>query len=243
MSVTSVPQPVGTPAPRGLQARAVGIVLSPRETYADVAARPRALGAMLLVIAVSVATLGVFLSTERGQSLWLDRQMTTMEAFGVTVTDTMLAQLSTPLARLVYFSGRIALIPLTALAIAAGGMAIFNVALGGDASFKQIFAVVAHSQIVAALTLVILTPLNYAREALSNPTNVSGLLPMLDDTSFPARLLGSIDLVQVWWIVNLAIGLAVLYKRRTGPIAMAMLGIYALFAATLAGAMTAFSGD
>lgn len=241
MPVTTVPQPGGTAASKELQARAVGVILSPRETYAGVAARPRAIGAMLLVIAVSAATLGVFLSTERGQSLWLDRQMTTMEAFGLTVTDTMLAQLETPRARLVYFGGQIALIPLTTLAIAASGMAIFNVALGGGASFKQVFAVVAHSQIVAALTLLVLTPLNYAREALSNP-NLSALLPMLDDTGFPARFLGSIDLVRIWWIVNLAIGLAVLYKQRTGPIAMAMLGIYALFAAALAGAMTAFSG-
>ena len=39
-------------------------------------------------------------------------------------------------------------------------------------------------------------------------------------------LLGGIDLFFVWLIVNLAIGIGVLYKKRTAPIALTMMGIY-----------------
>jgi hypothetical protein len=44
------------------------------------------------------------------------------------------------------------------------------------------------------------------------------------------RFLGAIDLVLVWWIITLSIGLAVLYRRRTGGIAMTLLAIYVVIA-------------
>lgn len=44
-------------------------------------------------------------------------------------------------------------------------------------------------------------------------------------------------------MVNLAIGLSVLYKRRTGPIAATLVGLYVLCAAVVAATLTALSGD
>jgi hypothetical protein len=38
-------------------------------------------------------------------------------------------------------------------------------------------------------------------------TNLAVFFPFLDENSFPARLLGSIDLSLIWWIVSLPIGL------------------------------------
>jgi hypothetical protein len=57
---------------------------------------------------------------------------------------------------------------------------------------------------------------------------------MLEETSFVAVMLTAIDLILVWWLVSLAIGLGVLYKRRTGPIATTFLGLYALIALLIA---------
>jgi hypothetical protein len=51
-------------------------------------------------------------------------------------------------------------------------------------------------------------------------------MPMLPDDSFVTHLLGAIDLVWVWALINLSIGLAVLYKRKTGPLATSLLSIY-----------------
>jgi hypothetical protein len=45
----------------------IGILTSPRATYADVAARPRWLGAFLAVFLVSAAAATTFMSTEVGQ--------------------------------------------------------------------------------------------------------------------------------------------------------------------------------
>ncbi len=85
-------------------------------------------------------------------------------------------------------------------------------------------------------------PLDYARGSLSSPTNLGVFLPFLDETTFPARLLGAIDLFLIWWLVNLAIGLGVLYKRRTGPIATGFLSVYLVIALIIAAIRTAVAG-
>ena len=65
---------------------------------------------------------------------------------------------------------------------------------------------------------------------MTSATNLAVLLPMLDEKSFLGRLLGMIDLFIIWWLLVLAIGLAVLYRRRTQPIAIALFGVYAVIA-------------
>jgi hypothetical protein len=57
---------------------------------------------------------------------------------------------------------------------------------------------------------------------------------MLEETSFVAVMLRSIDLFLLWWMVSLAIGLGVLYRRRTGPIATTLIGIYVVIALLIA---------
>ena len=119
---------------------------------------------------------------------------------------------------------------------------MFNAALGCDATFKQVFAVVAHSGVVLAVLSLFTAPLAYARESLSSATNLAVFLPFLDESSFAARLLGSIDLIYIWWMLSLAIGLGVLYRKRTGPIATTMLAVYAAIGVIIAAIKTASTG-
>ena len=51
----------------------------------------------------------------------------------------------------------------------------------------------------------------------------SGLIPSVLGDSAGLRMV-------IWWIVTLSIGLAVLYKRRTGGIAFTLFCLYVLFA-------------
>jgi hypothetical protein len=73
---------------------------------------------------------------------------------------------------------------------------------------------------------------------MSSATSLGVLLPMFDDASFLGKLLGMIDLFVIWWLIVLAMGLAVLYRRRTQPIAMTLFGIYALIAVGVAAFMS-----
>lgn len=56
---------------------------------------------------------------------------------------------------------------------------------------------------------------------------------MFDETSFVTVMFQSIDLFLVWWLVVLAIGVGVLYKRRPGGIAATLIGIYVVIAVVI----------
>jgi hypothetical protein len=120
--------------------------------------------------------------------------------------------------------------------------AVFNAMLGGDATFKQVFAVVCHSAVVLGALSLFTTPLAYARESLSSATSLAVFLPFLDEGSFIAHLLGAIDLIFIWWILSLAIGLGVLYRKRTGPIAATMFAVYVAIGVIIAAIKTASTG-
>jgi hypothetical protein len=233
-------------APQGLIARIFGVLLSPRKTYAGVAARPRWLGMLAVVLLIIATGSVVFSSTEVGRQALLDQQVRTMESFGIKLPEEayqrMEEQMSRPYTPYVGAAAAVVVVPIVLLAIAGVAFAIFNAVLGGDATFKQAFAVVVHAGVITAFQQLFVYPLDYARESMSSATNLAVFLPFLDENTFPARLLGGIDLFVIWWLVNLAIGLGVLYKRRTGPIAVGMLAVYLAIALIVAGVKTALSG-
>ena len=233
-----------SPRAQGLAGRVIGVLTSPRATYADVAAHPRWLGVLLVVLVATIVPTMWLLSTEVGQRAVIDQQLERAEAFGRTVPDAQYEQMEriAPYFGYVVAASQIVFLPLVALAIAGMAIAIFNGALGADARFTQVFAVVSFSSVVTGLRALFSTPLNYARESLSSPTNLAAVLPFFEDNTFAARLLGSIDLFYIWWIANLAIGLGVLYKRRTAPIATTLLVVYGAIALTIAAFRSVLAG-
>jgi hypothetical protein len=228
----------------GLGARIAGVVFSPGDTYRSVAAHPRVLGALAVTTLVMAVATFTFLSTEVGQNAALDQQMDVMESLRINLPDEVWDQMEERASMSRYFAlGSILVMsPLICAVVAGVMMLIFNVALGGDATFKQAYAIAAHSQVLLALQQLFILPLNYVRETMSSATTLAVFLPMLDEAGFFARLLGWIDLFRIWWIVNLAIGAAMLYKRKSGPIAWTLLGLYVVFALVVATALTAYAG-
>lgn len=240
------PQAAGTgsDASRGLAARALGVIFSPRATYADVAARPRILGAVILVLTISVAAQTAFLMTEVGQDALFRQQIDTMESFRVRITDQMYDRMEQGLAYAPYTAAAFTLVifPLVWAIIAGLILAVFNLALGGEGTFQQAYAVVVHSAILIALQQLFISPLNYARQSMSSPTSLGVFFRFLDEDTFLARLLGGIDLFFIWLTISLAIGVGVLYKRKTTPIALTMLALYFSVVLVVAAIRTALGG-
>ena len=220
---------------QGLFARLIGVLISPRETYAAVAAKPRSLGVLAVVLVLIGLAQGLFLSSSVGQELVLDQQVRAMEAFGMTVSDQMydqmaqrmgMAAITGPISQVVFWP--------IAMAIEAGILlVIFSLLMGGAAKFKHVYAVVVHSSVIVAIQQVFSMALSYASGKMAG-ANLGVFVPMLDENNFVTLFLGSIDLFFVWATISLAIGLGVLYRRRTGPIASVMLGLYALVALVIA---------
>jgi Yip1 domain len=233
-----------TTGSKGLLARLLGVLFSPRATYADVSARPRWFGAFLAVYLVTTTVATGFMSTEIGRNAVVDQQVSQSEAYGRRMNQQQIDRIEQMSHYYAYFTPVIQLVSLGvgSLLIAGIAFAVFNAVMGGDASFKQVYAVVVHSGVVLAVLSPFTTALAYARETMTTATNLAVFFPFLDDTSFVARLLGSIDLVFIWWFISVAIGLGVLYRRRTAPIATTLLILYASIGAIIAAIKTATSG-
>jgi hypothetical protein len=232
-------------ARKSLAARLIGTIFSPGDTFRSIAAHPAWLGAMVVVVLTVAAANFVLLSTDVGQQALLDQQIRGSEAWGRTVTDQQQEQMERmlPMMRFITAGSIILAAPIITFALAGLLLAVFNTALGGEATYKQVLAVNTHAGAITVISTLFTMPLNYARESLSGATNLAVFAPFLEEGSLAARFLGLIDLFLVWWVVVLAVGLAVLYKRRTGPVALSLLGAYVGIAVIIAVVMRAFAGS
>ena len=224
-----------------LFARFVGIVTAPRATYQNVVAHPRWLGMFLLARVIVAAGAALPLTTDAARQSLVDKQARAMEAWtGSPANDQQYEVLQRQAAFAPYTTALGAFVGGGIIGVIFAGIlfAVFNAAMGGEASFKQVFAVVVHASVISALSQLFAGPLNYFRGSVDSPTTLAALLPMLEDDTFAGRLAGAIDIFMIWWVLVLSIGLAVLYRRRTQPIAATLLGVYALIAVGIAAFMS-----
>ena len=238
--VASVSDNVQNKPTPGLLARIVGVLLSPRETFPAVAAKPRWLGVMLVTMVMSSAAYYVILSSQDMQDAIVDQQITAMESRGNTVSDDQVANIERFIGYLPvgYAVGIFVVGPLFGAAIAGIVTGIFSTLMGGNGTFKQVFAVMSHAGMIPAISALFIAGMLAAGVkpiGVRPPgANLGVFLPMLEETSFLAVMLRSIDMFLLWWMVVLAIGLGVLYKRRTGPIATTFIGLYVVIALLIA---------
>ena len=231
-------------APRNLIARFIGIITSPQDTFRSVVAHPRWFGMLALTTVIVALCSAAPMFTEAGREAALDQQVSQMQSFGVEVNDQMYEGMQRGMKMAPYTTAGAIVVfaPIMAVILTGILFAVFNAALGGEASFKQLFAVWAHASVISALGTVFTAPLNILRGAAGSATNLAVLLPMLEEGSFLGRLFGMIDLFIIWWVLVLAIGLGVLYRRRTQPIAIGLFSVYAVIAVAVAAIMSRMGG-
>lgn len=233
---TTLPVGGSTPAPKNLFARFIGILLSPKATYEAVVAAPKVLGIMLLVAGLSAVFVALPLTTDAGKQAQIEKSVEQMKSMGFPVSDQMYDGMQKGASRMPYTSGIGVLVftPIMASIFSGILFAIFNAGLGGEASFKQVFSVYMHSGAVSVLSLAVTGIVNFFTGRSGSVTNLGALLPMLPEKSFGAHLIGTVDIFIIWSVIVLAMGLGVLYKRRTQPIAISLLSVYAVIALVIA---------
>lgn len=232
------------PALMPLGSRVVGILLWPRRTYSSVLAHGPWLDALVLTTLVSAVALTLFLATSVGRQAWVDQVVASLESWGRTLNDEEYARLEARAAvgRFVNPLAVLVVTPLMSAIVAALLVAVCNARLGAQATFRQGLALVAHSGIVAMLHRLVMLPHNYMAETLSTPTNLSVYFPTLSETGLLASFFGMIDLFVIWRVFVLAIGLSVLYGRRTQPFAAALFSAYAVIGFIIAAAKSVLAG-
>lgn len=219
--------------------RVIGVLWHPRRTMNEVASRPAFALVWVAILAVLAVCAFALLSTSVGRQALVDERVRVVEALGGRVDDAAYGALQANPPWLVYLTsgGRLLLTPAITLLVAVGLVAL--AALDGvKVRFVTALAVTVHASVVLALQQVVATPLHFMRESLTSPTNIGGLLPMLDEGSLPARWLGSIDVFGLWWVCLLAIGLAAATgrpgRRYLARLLVGYIGIAALVAAVFA---------
>lgn len=236
-------------------ARAAGVLRHPRSTFQQVVQAPR-WGALLAVTTAAgvIAAAAVF-STGIGRQALVDQWERTAVAFGQPVDDARYAELQALSTNSAVYGTASALLngPVLTVAMAVGIYLVLRRRgrsveqeppndAAGRPSFRQVMAVAVHAGVVLAVRQVVAAPAVYLRETTSSATAVGVWFPGFDEASPVARLLGAIDLFVVWWLVVLAIGVAVLYRRPAGRLALTFLGLYAAVAAALTVAMALLGG-
>jgi hypothetical protein len=227
-----------------LPSRLLGIIFSPRSTCQALAQAPR--WADVLILSTLAATVAgvLVMRTEVGQVALVDQWERTAVAFGRTVDDAAYArfqQLSEDGA--LYEAGLAVLYgPLQALAVSTLVFLVFGGRRGG-ATFQQVLRVVSHASVILALRQLVGAAATYVRETTASATAIGVWFPMFDDASPAARFLGAMDLLVIWWVVVLGIGVATLYRKPTLRVASAMAGMYAALALMMTAAMALAGGE
>jgi hypothetical protein len=237
MTESTIPAP---PA-EGLLARALGILTAPRATYERVVANPRPVGILFLAAVIIALATSIPQFTERGRQALLDMQVQQIEKFTKQpLPDDAYARMEqssrTHIGAYIGAVGIFIGTPIIALVVAGVYFLVFNVGMGGTAAFKQTLSVVTHSSIITAIGVALGAPIQYMKGsfAATGPFNFGALLPMLDEKSFLANFLSGIDFFRVWSIIVTSIGLSVLYRRKSGNIAIALFIVYGVIVAGFA---------
>jgi hypothetical protein len=205
----------------------------------EVVRHPAFITTWVVVLLVAAVCGGLLLSTPIGQQSLVDERVRVTEAMGGRVDDAAYARLQNdpPVSMYLTSGGRLLLTPPVTIAVALGVMALTRLD-GGAVTFVTALAIVVHATVVLALQQVIATPLHYAFESLTSRTTLAGLFGVFDEGSWPARLLGAVDVFGLWWIWLMAVGIAAATGKPARQYVWKLLAVYLGIAAVVA---TAFA--
>ena len=221
--------------------RVTGVLMHPRATMAEVVRHPAFITTWVVVLLVVAVCGGLLLSTPVGQQALVDERVRVTEAVGGRVDDATYARLQNdpPVSIYLTSGGRLLLTPPVTLVVALGLTALARLDRGGGGgggrvTFVTALAIVVHATVVLAVQQLVATPLHYAYESLTSPTNVAGLLRLFDEGSWPQRLLGTVDVFGLWWMWLLSVGVAAATGQSARRYIWKLLAVYVGIAAIVA---------
>lgn len=200
--------------------RLIGVLFDPNPAFADVAQRPRwwvPLVALILIALVITIAFGQRVGWERFMRQQIESSPRTQQ-----LTPEQREQIIEQQLRFVpFFSYGGALLgwPVIVLIVSAAYLFVFNVLLGTQLPFKQVFGVTSYAMLPNAIAGIAALAVMFLKEPadfnLENPL-VSNLGAFLDPNSAPRWLVSvgsSIDVFVVWCLLLLATGYAAAARK------------------------------
>jgi hypothetical protein len=228
MSDAVTPAALPTPEPAGSDnsfSRIVGVIVSPKPTFASIAARPTWIVPLIVMVILSVTT--IFIFTQRvgwrafmiRQNEQSERVQKQMENMTQEQRDQMLDTQVKFASKIGYVSGVIGIF--IAAAIVAGVLLLgFMVIAGVRPTYKQALGIVAYSWVgpgiigglLGILILFLKDPSTVDLNSLV-ASNVGAFMP--DETAKWLKvLLGSIDLFAFWSMLLMAFGFSAVEPKK-----------------------------
>jgi len=215
--------------PISLFQRMVLVFTEPARAFADIVAHPRWAGAFLIVVfagLVSTQASFPYIMEAQTQAFQSNPNMTPeqtemmMQRFDPEKETAQRIQMSL----LAVIGGFLELLILA-------GLFTFGCSflLGGEATFKQVMAVIAHSLLIRVPKVLLLTPLILVKKNMSVSTSLAILIPMDQWMTPLGVLLMQVDIFKIWGITLLITGLATLFRFSTGKVAALVLGFFSLW--------------
>lgn len=207
----------------------VGIYTAPRRTFEAIDQNPTWF--LPFIIGVVFFLIFQFLTVD----LQMDYRMEMMEARGDIPQEQMdiaKAQMQGPVKYIGFVAGPIVWL-IMILIIAALFYVAGNLMIGGDTSFKKVFAIVAWTGLIGVISFIIMTLLILSKGTMHGVAlDLSILLdtPAIgEDKSTLYRILSKFDVFVIWEIVLYIIGMSVTYKATVKKAAVPILSLWALW--------------
>ena len=207
----------------------IGIYTAPRRTFEAIDQNPTWF--LPFIIGIVFFLIFQFLTVD----LQMDYRMEMMEARGDIPQEQMdvaKAQMQGPFKYIGFVAGPIVWL-IMILIIAALFYVAGNLMIGGDTSFKKVFAIVAWTGLIGVISFIIMTLLILSKGTMHGVAlDLSILLdtPAIgEDKSTLYRILSKFDVFVIWEIVLYIIGMSVTYKATVKKAAVPILSLWALW--------------
>ena len=207
----------------------IGIYTAPRQTFEAIDQNPTWF--LPFIIGIVFFLIFQFLTVD----MQMDYRLELMEARGDIPQEQMelaKSQMQGPVKYIGYIAGPIVWL-IMILIIAALFYVAGNLMIGGDSSFKKVFAIVAWTGLIGVVSLIIMTLLILSKGTMHGVAlDLSILLdtPAVgEEKSILFRLLSKFDIFVIWQIVLYIIGMSVTYKSTVQKAAVPILSLWALW--------------
>jgi hypothetical protein len=207
----------------------IGIYTAPRRTFEAIDKNPTWF--VPFIIGVVFFLLFQFLTLD----IQMDYRIEMMEARDDIPQESLEMakdQMQGPLKYIAFIAGPIVWL-IMILIIAALFFVAGNLMIGGDSSFKKVFAIVAWTGLIGIISFIIMTLLILSKGTMHGVAmDLSILLdtPAIgEEKSTLYRLLSKFDVVVIWEIILYIIGLSVTYKSTVQKAAVPVLSLWAIW--------------
>ncbi len=207
----------------------IGIFTAPRQTFEAIDQNPT----WLLPFLIGIVIFLIF------QTLTVDIQMSErieiMEAQGRLSAEQLEAaktSMTGPMKYVGFIAGPIVWL-IMILIMAAIFYVASNLMIGGDSSYKKVFAIVCWSGLVGTLSLIVMTLLILSKGTMQGVAlDLTILLdtpPIGGEKSALYRIFSNLNVFTIWQVVLWIIGLSVTYKATTKKAAVPILSLWGIW--------------